>query len=62
VLLSNLKLIDGKRLCLSLQTDDPDIAERHMRLLVATLLAKERLSPDGGAAAKPVIRHTGGVE
>jgi hypothetical protein len=50
VLLSYLKLIDRKRLCLSLETDDPDIAKRHMRLLVAMLLAKGRLSPDGGAA------------
>jgi len=50
VLLSYLKLIDGKRLCLSLQTQEPDIAKRHMRLLVAKLLAKGRLSPDGGAA------------
>jgi hypothetical protein len=50
VLLSYLKLIDGKRLCLSLETEDPDIAKRHMRLLVATLLDKGRLSPDGGAA------------
>jgi hypothetical protein len=50
VLLSYLKLIDGKRLCLSLETEDPDIAKRHMRLLVENLLAKGRLSPDGGAA------------
>jgi hypothetical protein len=50
VLLCYLKHIDGKSLCLSLQTADPDIAERHMRLLVAWLLYKERLSPDSGAA------------
>ena len=50
VLLSYLKLIDGKQLCLSLQRDDPDIAKRHMRLLVAMSLAKGRLSQDGGAA------------
>jgi hypothetical protein len=50
VLLSYLKLIDGKGLCLSLETQDPDIAKRQMRLLVAKLLAKGRLSPDGGAA------------
>jgi hypothetical protein len=50
VLLSYLKLIDGKHLCLSLETEDPDVAKRHMRLLVAMLLAKGRLSPDGGAA------------
>jgi hypothetical protein len=50
VLLSYLKLINGKELCLSLQTDDPDIAKRHMRLLVAMLVARGRLSPDGGAA------------
>jgi hypothetical protein len=51
VLLSYLKLLDGKRLCLSLETEDPDIAKRHMRLLVAISLAKGHLSPDGGAAA-----------
>ena len=50
VLLCFLKHIDGKSLCLSLQTADPDIAKRHMRLLVAWLLYKERLSPDSGAA------------
>jgi hypothetical protein len=50
VLLCYLKHIDGKSLCLSLQTADPDIAKRHMRLLVAWLLYKERLSPDSGAA------------
>jgi hypothetical protein len=50
VLLSYLKLIDGKRLCLSLETDDPDIAKRHMRLLVAMLLADGRLPRNSGAA------------
>jgi hypothetical protein len=50
VLLSYLMLIDGKRLCLSLKTEDPDIAKRHMRLLVAMLLVERRLSPDNGAA------------
>jgi hypothetical protein len=50
VLLSYLKLINGKRLHLSLKTDDPDIARRHMRLLVAMLLAERRLSPDSGSA------------
>jgi hypothetical protein len=50
VLLSYLKLIGGKRLCLSLETEDPAIAERHMRLLVAMLLVEGRLSPDSGAA------------
>jgi hypothetical protein len=50
VLLCYLKHIDGKSLCLSLQTADPDIAKRHMRLLVAWLLYKERLSPDSGPA------------
>jgi hypothetical protein len=50
VLLSYLKLIHGKQLCLSLETDDPDVAKRHMRLLVPMLLAKGRLSPDGKAA------------
>jgi len=51
VLLSYLKLIDGKRLCLSLETDDPEVAKRHMQLIVAMLVAGERLLPDGGAAA-----------
>jgi hypothetical protein len=50
VLLCYLKHIEGKSLCLSLQTADPDIAKRHMRLLVAWLLYKKRLSPDSGAA------------
>ena len=50
VLLSYLRLIDGKHLCLSLETDDPGIARRHMRLLVAKSLAGGRLSPDSGAA------------
>ena len=50
VLLSYLKLIDGKRLCLSLETDHPDIAKRHMQFLVAMSLAERRLSPDSGAA------------
>ena len=50
MLLSYLKLLDAKRLCLSLETEDPDIARRHMRLLVAMSLADGRLSPDSGAA------------
>ena len=50
VLLSYLKLLDGKQLCLSLQTQDPDIAKRHMRLLVGMLVDKGSLSPNGGAA------------
>jgi hypothetical protein len=50
VLLSYLKLINGKRLCLSLRTEALDIARGHMRLLVAMLLAEGRLSPDSGAA------------
>ena len=50
MLLSYLKLIDGKRLCLSLKTDDPDIAKRHMRVLVAMLLADGRLPRNSGAA------------
>jgi hypothetical protein len=50
VLLCYLKHIGGKSLCLSLQTADPEIAKRHMRLLVAWLLAEGRLSPDSGAA------------
>jgi hypothetical protein len=50
VLLSFLKLINGKQLCLSLETDDPEIAKGHMRLLVAMLVDRGRLSPNGGAA------------
>jgi hypothetical protein len=50
VLLSYLKLADGKHLCLSLETQDSEIAKGHMRLLVAWSLAKKRLSPDSGAA------------
>jgi hypothetical protein len=50
VLLSYLKPINGRRVCLSLQTQEPEIAKRHMRLIVANLLAKRHLSPDSGAA------------
>jgi hypothetical protein len=50
VLPSYLKLINGKQLCLSLETDDPEIAKGHMRLLVAMLVDRGRLSPNGGAA------------
>jgi hypothetical protein len=50
VLLCYLKDIDGKSLCLSLQTQNPDIARGHMRLIVAWSLAKGHLSPDSGAA------------
>jgi hypothetical protein len=50
VLLCYLKQINGKSLCLSLQTADPGIAKRHMRLLVSGLLYEERLSPDSQAA------------
>jgi hypothetical protein len=52
VLLSDLKLIDSDRKCkrLSFQTDDPEIAKRYMRLLVPSLVANGRLSPDCGAA------------
>lgn len=50
VLLSDLKLIDRKTLRLSLKTHDPHIAKRHMRLIVADLVAKGRLPPDSGAA------------
>jgi hypothetical protein len=50
VLLCHLKRINGKSLCLSLETDDPEIAKRHMRLLVLMLIAKGRLSADAGAA------------
>jgi hypothetical protein len=50
VLLAHLKRINGKSLCLSLETDDPNVAKRHMRLLVTMLVAYGRLSPDRGAA------------
>jgi hypothetical protein len=50
VLLSGLKLMNGKELRLSLQTQDPDIARGHIRLLVAMLVDKGSLSPNGGAA------------
>jgi len=50
ILQSYLRLIDRKWSCPSLETGDPYIARRHMRLLVAMLVAKGRLSPDGGAA------------
>jgi hypothetical protein len=59
VLLSYLKPINGKRVCLSLETDDPDVARRHMRLLVAMLLTKGRLSSDGGAAKMYGPKETG---
>jgi hypothetical protein len=59
VLLSYLKLIDGKQLCLSLETDDPDIAKRHMRLLVAMSVARGRLSPDARAAEVYGLTETG---
>jgi hypothetical protein len=49
VLLCHLKRINGKSLCLSLETDDPEIAKRHMRLLVPMLIANGRLSADAGA-------------
>lgn len=44
------KLSGGKSLCLSLETQHPEIAKRHMRLLVAWELGKGRLSPGSGAA------------
>jgi hypothetical protein len=50
VLLCHLKHIDGKSLCLSLQTADPDAAKQHMRFLVAWLLANGHLSANSGAA------------
>jgi hypothetical protein len=59
VLLSYLKRINGKSLCLSLKTEDPQVAKRHMRLLVAMLLAKGRLSPDCGAAEAYGPKGTG---
>ena len=59
VLLSYLTLNNGKKLCLSLQTQDPDTARRHMRLLVEWSLAKGRLSPDSGAAKAYGPKRTG---
>src|SRR5262249_60197093 len=50
VLLTDLELLNGKCLRLSLKTGDPDIAKRHMRLLVPMLVRQGRLSPDAGAA------------
>jgi hypothetical protein len=50
VLLCYLKNIDGKSLCLSLETQNPDIAMGHMRLLVVWSIANGLLSPDSGAA------------
>ncbi len=50
MLQSYLRLLDRKWLRLSLETEDAAIAKRHMRLLVAKLLANGRLSPDSGAA------------
>ncbi|HXW29770.1 MAG TPA: hypothetical protein VEK55_10430 [Xanthobacteraceae bacterium] len=50
VLLSDLTLINKKKLRLSFQTDDPDIAKRYMRLLVPCLVAQGRLLANGGAA------------
>jgi hypothetical protein len=51
VLLCYLKnLTRGKSLCLSLQTQNPDIAMGHMQLIVEWSLAKGHLSPDSGAA------------
>jgi hypothetical protein len=51
VLLCYLKNpVDGKSLCLSLETDHPTIAKRHMRLLVTWSVAKGLLSADSGAA------------
>jgi hypothetical protein len=59
VLLAYLKRINGKSLCLSLETENPEVAKRHMRLLVAMLLAKGRLSPDCGAAEAYGPKGTG---
>jgi hypothetical protein len=60
VLLSYLKRINGKSLCLSLETEDPEVAKRHMRRLVVMLLAKGSLSPDCGAAEAYGPKGTGG--
>src|ERR1700730_17011019 len=48
VLLTDLKLMDGKKLRLSLKTQDSDIARGHMRFLVAMLVFKGSLSPNSG--------------
>src|SRR4029077_17873820 len=52
VLLTDLDLINGEQKCLrlSLQTQDPYITKRHMRLLVPMLNAKGGVSADAGAA------------
>jgi hypothetical protein len=49
VLLTDLDLMNGKTLRLSLQTQDPDSAKGHMRFLVGMLVVKGSLSPNGGA-------------
>jgi hypothetical protein len=59
VLLSDLKLINRKQLRLSLKTEHPDIAKRHMRLLVPMLVAQGRLSPGGGPAEAYNPKKTG---
>ena len=57
-LLCYLKRIGGKSLCLSLETDDPELAKRHMRLLVPMLIAKGHLAADAGAAAARPAKAT----
>jgi hypothetical protein len=59
VLLSYVPIIGGKHLCLSLKTQDPDIARRHIRRLVAMLLHRGLLSPDDGVAKGYRSRGTG---
>ncbi len=50
VLLTDLELMNGKTLRLSLQTQDPDVAKRYMRPIVGWSVAQGHLSPDSGAA------------
>jgi len=62
VLLVHLKknhFINGKPLHLSLETDDPDTATRHMRWLVAMLRLQGRLRADSGAAKEFGAEGTG---
>jgi hypothetical protein len=61
VLLSDVELIEGKAKRtkrLSLKTEDPDIAKRHMEVLVGMWLRQGRLSPDSGAAREYGLKRT----
>jgi hypothetical protein len=52
MLVSNVQrgLSTGKRLRVSLSTDDPELAKRLMRILIAQLVIDGRLAPESGAA------------